>query len=88
MKKILVGLVLVFATTAWAQESQIVKVKGMVCAFCAQGIEKTFKAQKEVENIVVSLEEKFIKIDYKEGQKLSPEKISSLLKESGYEAVF
>lgn len=65
-----------------------VGVKGMVCAFCAQGIEKSFMAQKEVAAIEVSLANKFVKIKFKDGQKLSNEKIAELLKESGYEAVF
>jgi len=65
-----------------------VGVKGMVCAFCAQGIEKKFKAQKEVEQIKVSLEEKFVFLKFKEGQRLSNEKMAELLKEAGYEADF
>ena len=65
-----------------------VGVKGMVCAFCAQGIEKQFMAQKEVEDVEVSLQNKFVKIKYKEGQKLSNEKITEILKDAGYEATF
>lgn len=65
-----------------------VGVKGMVCAFCAQGIEKKFKAQAEVEKIQVSLENKFVKLTFKDGQRLSNEKISALLKEAGYESDF
>ena len=30
-------------------------VKGMVCAFCATGIEKTFRKQPEVESVKVDL---------------------------------
>jgi periplasmic mercuric ion binding protein len=65
-----------------------VGVKGMVCAFCAQGIEKSFMAQKEVAKVAVSLENKTVKITFKEGQTLSREKITELLKDAGYEAVF
>ena len=60
----------------------------MVCAFCAQGIEKKFMAQKEVSNVEVSLENKFVKLTFKDGQTLSKEKISEILKDAGYEAVF
>lgn len=67
---------------------QTVGVKGMVCAFCAQGIEKKFKAQKEVESVQVSLEKKFVKLKYKDGQKLSNERIAEILKDAGYEADF
>ena len=65
-----------------------VGVKGMVCAFCAQGIEKKFKSQKEVSKVEVSLENKFVKLTFKEGQTLSKEKIAEILKDAGYEAVF
>ncbi|MBX7231465.1 MAG: heavy-metal-associated domain-containing protein [Bdellovibrionales bacterium] len=65
-----------------------VGVKGMVCAFCAQGIEKKFMQQKEVQAILVSLENKKITITFKPGQRLTNIKISSLLKESGYEPNF
>ena len=65
-----------------------VGVKGMVCAFCAQGIEKNFLKQPEVSKVEVSLENKFIKLKFKEGQSLAKEKIATILKESGYESVF
>jgi mercuric ion binding protein len=65
-----------------------VGVKGMVCAFCAQGIEKQFKAQKEVEAIEVSLENSYVRITFKDGQSLSQETIAKLLKDAGYEASF
>lgn len=65
-----------------------VGVKGMVCAFCAQGIEKRFKAQKEVESVEVSLANKRLKIKLKEGQSLSKEQITLILKDAGYDSDF
>lgn len=86
--KILVFLITVFLSqTSLASETQTVGVKGMVCSFCAQGITKKFKEQPEVASVEVSLEKKYVKLTYKDGQKLSDEKISNLLKESGYEVV-
>lgn len=87
MRYILFVLSLSLTSTAFASEVKV-GVKGMVCAFCAQGIEKKFKAQEEVDSINVSLENKFITIKYKDGKTLPQEKISQLLKDSGYEAVF
>lgn len=87
MRLILFALTITLSSISFASE-QKVGVKGMVCAFCAQGIEKKFKAQSEVESVNVSLENKFVTIKYKEGKSLPQEKISQLLKESGYEAVF
>lgn len=65
-----------------------VGVNGMVCAFCAQGIEKNFKSHKEVESVQVSLTDKFVKIRFKEGQRLDNAKIAEILKDAGYEAKF
>lgn len=65
-----------------------VGVKGMVCAFCAQGIEKKLKAHSEIEKVKVSLEKKFVHITFKDGQRLPNEKIAEILKDAGYEAVF
>ncbi len=75
-------------TVAVSTSEVNVGVKGMVCAFCAQGIEKQFLAQKEVSKVEVSLENKIVKIKFKDGLTLSNEKISQILKDAGYEAVF
>ena len=64
-----------------------VQAKGMVCAFCAQGIEKKLKAIDGVSNIKVSLETKNIDFSVKEGSKLPDETIKKILTESGYEVV-
>lgn len=94
MKKIFTALILLASLTSFAADEIkggqeiTVGVNGMVCAFCAQGIEKKFKEQKEVMHIEVSLEKKYIKLHFKEGQSLSNDQISSILKASGYEAVF
>lgn len=74
-------------TTSTQQEIKV-GVKGMVCAFCAQGIEKNFLKQPEVSKIEVSLENKYVKLKFKEGQSLSQEKIATILKDAGYESVF
>jgi periplasmic mercuric ion binding protein len=88
VKKIFLLLMLAGSLSALAGQELKVGVKGMVCAFCAQGIEKKFKAQKEVESVDVSLENKLVKLKFKDGQRLPDEKISEILKDAGYEADF
>lgn len=88
MKKVFLVLSLLVSFSAYAGEEIKVGVNGMVCAFCAQGIEKTFNSQKEVDKIEVSLANKYVKIKFKDGQRLSNNKISTLLKDAGYEARF
>ena len=88
MRQVVIVIFLFSALNVFSGEELTVGVKGMVCGFCAQGIEKKFKAQAEVEKVQVNLENKFVKLNFKEGQKLSNEKIIEILKDSGYEASF
>ena len=89
MKNLILVFALLFANAAWAADNEMkVTVKGMVCAFCAQGIEKNFNAQPEVAGIKVSLENKQVLLRFKEGKTLSKEKITELLKDAGFEASF
>lgn len=79
---------LLAASLSFAGETQEVKVKGMVCSFCAQGIEKKLKSRAEVQGVDVDLKGKTVKITYKDGQKISNDEIATLLKDAGYEASF
>ena len=87
--KILFIILLTMTSLVRADQTTIeVGVKGMVCAFCAQGIEKNFLKQPEVSKVEVSLEKKYVKLKFKEGKSLDKEKIISILKDAGYESVF
>ena len=59
-------------------------VNGMVCGFCATGIEKTFRAQPEVKSVDVDLENKLVTIHTREGQTINDSKIKKLLGNAGY----
>ena len=59
-------------------------VKGMVCAFCATGIEKTFRKQPEVETVHVDLPKKTVTLTTKPGKTLSDAKIKEVVTYSGY----
>ena len=61
-----------------------VKVKGMVCSFCVQGIEKKFKGEDSVDSVKVNLDESLVSIWLKENQTLDDARIESLVKDSGY----
>jgi cation transport ATPase len=62
-------------------------VNGMVCAFCATGIEKTFKAQPEVRTVTVDLQNKLVTIQTKQGQTIDDGKLRKLFGNSGYSVV-
>ncbi len=80
-------VILLSGSISFANEMKI-GVKGMVCAFCAQGIEKKLKSQPEISKVDVSLEKKYVHVTFKEGKSLPKEKITQLLKDAGYEAVY
>lgn len=77
---------LFIATQVFAGETADidVKVKGMVCSFCVQGIEKKFKGETSVDNVKVNLDESLVSIWLKENQSLNDERIESLVKDAGY----
>jgi len=83
-KAILLASLACLSFAATAKEVSVI-VKGMVCGFCAQGIEKKLKALSEVESVQVSLEKKFVKINFKEGQNITDQQINGILKDSGYD---
>jgi copper chaperone CopZ len=62
-------------------------VNGMVCGFCATGIEKTLRAQPEVKTVDVDLENKLVTIQTKAGQTMDDAKIKKLLGNAGYSVV-
>ena len=62
-----------------------VKVNGLVCGFCAQGIEKTFRKIPAVADVIVSLENRLVAIVTKEGQDIADGDVTKALKNSGYD---
>jgi mercuric ion binding protein len=68
----------------FAQETVSVKVKGMVCSFCAQGLDKKFSEKPAVETVAVSLEKKTVDLVFKNGQTMTDEEIKKTILDSGY----
>ena len=62
-------------------------IKGMVCAFCVDNIQKVFKKHKEVKDIHIDLDTKLLTLVFKEGQNMADKKIKQLIKSSGYDVV-
>lgn len=83
MKTLLMALALTLTTTAFAGEKIDITVKGMVCSFCSQGITKKFKEEK-VKSVNVDLGNHLVSIELNDNQKLSHEKITQILTDSGY----
>jgi copper chaperone CopZ len=74
-------------SSAYAAESVRVTVNGMVCAFCAQGIEKRLSALPATKAVFVDLKNKVVAVEPKDGQKLDTQTISTEITEAGYDVV-
>ena len=87
MKKIFVLLALALALgTARAAEPVTVEmtVDGLVCAFCAQGIEKKLRKEAATADVFVSLEHKLVAVALKPQQDIADDALKTLLTEAGY----
>jgi len=73
----------ILSGSAWGETIRTT-VNGMVCAFCATGIEKTFRKQPEVATVHVDLPRKTVTITTKPGKTLSDAKVKEVVTYSGY----
>lgn len=59
-------------------------VNGLVCAFCAQGIEKKLRSFPATSDVVVSLEKKLVAVAMKDGQDIADDELKRALTDAGY----
>ena len=83
MKTWIALFTLMVSLSGYAGEIQV-KVNGMVCSLCAQGIQKKFKSHAEVKSVDVNLDNKLVKIETQEGKDLTGEVVTKIIKEAGY----
>jgi cation transport ATPase len=86
IRSVIACLLFLAAFAAHARTIEM-EVNGLVCAFCAQGIEKTFKARPETEGVVVSLEHRLVAVKLKDGSDITDEVLRKTLTDSGYTVV-
>jgi copper chaperone CopZ len=84
-KKRLASVVLALAIAGNLPAATIeMDVNGLVCAFCAQGIEKTLRAFPATAEVLVSLESRLVAVATKEGQDIGDEDLRRALTDAGY----
>jgi len=76
-----------FPLAATAQDAGTAKisVNGMVCSFCAQGIEKRVTAMPEAGPLYINLSRKVVAVQPKAGQRLDVERLRREIQDAGYE---
>jgi copper chaperone CopZ len=71
--------------SAFAEAETIeMNVNGLVCAFCAQGIEKQLRKFPATADVIVSLEQKLVAVGLKDGQDIPDTELRRALTNAGY----
>lgn len=64
-----------------------VEVNGLVCAFCAQGIEKTLRTFDATDDVFVSLEDRLVAVALKDGGDIAEADLRKAITDAGYAVV-
>src|SRR5687767_8261034 len=59
-------------------------VQGLVCDYCAQGVEKSLRKHSATRDVVVSLENKLVVVSTRNGQDISDEELAKTITDAGY----
>lgn len=85
--KMLIRTLILFSLLASASTEAAtieMNVNGLVCAFCAQGIEKQLRKFPATADVVVSLEQKLVAVALKDGQDIPDAELRRALTNAGY----
>jgi cation transport ATPase len=84
MKK-LTCLFLLFISLHSLAATQRVEIMGMVCAFCAQGIEKSFQTIEDVGDFYINIDNYFFVIESTSEKGIPDEMIKNIVVDAGYD---
>jgi copper chaperone CopZ len=84
MRKVILSLVLLASPALLPATTIEMDVSGLVCAFCAQGIEKTLRGFPATSDVVVSLEKRLVAVATKDGQDIADDELKRALTDAGY----
>ena len=89
MRKLKVALfaLALFAASAVSAKTIEMDVNGLVCAFCAQGIEKSFKAMPATGKVYVSLENRIVAVELKDGSDIADAQLRKAITDAGFTLV-
>jgi copper chaperone CopZ len=84
MKKIFVIAIALAAGQVRADTIEM-KVYGLVCGFCAQGIDKTLRKNPATADVYVSLENQLVAVATLPGKDIADAELRKALTDSGYD---
>jgi copper chaperone CopZ len=82
-----IALTLLSASPSLAATASKITVNGMVCAFCAQGIEKRLYKLPSTQAVFVDLKNKVVAVEAKDGMVLDEKKLRTEITDAGYDVV-
>lgn len=80
-----VAIVTLLLSTSAAASTIEMTVNGLVCAFCAQGIEKKLRGFDATADVLVSLEHRLVAVDLKQGGDIPDADLTRALEDAGYD---
>jgi copper chaperone CopZ len=83
LPRVLSSLLLLASASAQAATIEM-NVNGLVCGFCAQGIEKQLRKFPATADVIVSLEHKLVAVGLKDGQDIPDTELRRALTNAGY----
>jgi copper chaperone CopZ len=84
-QRIAAALLAVLASGSASAATIELTVNGLVCGFCAQGIEKTLRRNAATDDVFVSLENRLVAIATKPGTDIADEMLRKALEDAGYD---
>jgi copper chaperone CopZ len=84
LQRIFLMILLSLAPIALRAATVEMHVNGLVCAFCAQGIEKKLRRFPATADVVVSLEQRLVAVALKDGQDIPDAELRKALTNAGY----
>ena len=62
-----------------------IKVKGLVCDFCAQAISKRFNKAKEIKDFSINMKKGVVSIQFVEDKELTDKQLIKIINQAGYD---
>jgi copper chaperone CopZ len=87
IKFLITALLTFYALSGFAANAVKATVNGMVCAFCAQGIEKRIAKMSATKEVFVDLKRRTVAVEAKDGQVLDSKAIAAEIVDAGYDVV-
>lgn len=86
VRKGLLTLMLALGATAVASADTIeMTVHGLVCGFCATGVEKTLRKNPATQDVVISLEHRLVAVTTRPGTDIADDALRQALQDAGYD---